>query len=273
MGIQITQNFSSQIQAINNAVSNAMRRVLYVDQTNGNDNNDGSQAAPFKTYKQAAKSIPYGGFARVIQVGAYVNMDESEDVNLIGKCIEINYSDPIEVGWTDYENGTARITTRFIIGNGGGVIFKGNYGSNAKIKINQNDTGLPLSVWKSLIHYNSNGMEGTAVFYFLNTKENYSPIEIYEGSLASGFDSSNLRGRKKLVIAEHYGRTGSDIVVNIAKNALLLDLYSDVGELVLRTNCKITDTSGNLLNPSDVIGGIVRDANGTPRNVISNLTL
>jgi len=47
-------------------VNSAMSKIFYVDQINGNDNNDGSQAYPFKTIQKAVDSAPVGGLCRII---------------------------------------------------------------------------------------------------------------------------------------------------------------------------------------------------------------
>jgi len=58
--------------------------------------------------------------------------------------------------------------------------------------------------------------------------------------------------------------------------------FKDVGGILLHLSgslilhdagCSILDSSGNTLTWGDVISGIVKDANGIPRNVVSNVVL
>lgn len=88
MGIQITQDFSSQINAINNAVSNAMKRTFYVDVVNGDDVNDGSAIYPFATLKKAIDSIPVGGKG-TIYIKEGQDFDVTTTINLENKKINI----------------------------------------------------------------------------------------------------------------------------------------------------------------------------------------
>jgi len=65
-----------------------MSRTFYVDAENGDDNNDGSEFAPFATIRKACDSVPVGGFGRInLADGQIFNIDT--DFYLINKYIEI----------------------------------------------------------------------------------------------------------------------------------------------------------------------------------------
>ena len=63
-----------------------MSRTFYVDAENGDDSNDGSSSAPFKTIKKACDSVPIGGYGE-IRCKTDQTFSLSESIHLINKTI------------------------------------------------------------------------------------------------------------------------------------------------------------------------------------------
>ena len=248
--------------------------IFYVDAVLGNDNNDGSGSAPFRTIKKAVDSVPFSGRA-IIKLLTEYEPTEEENIPVLGKKIIIDYSYPIKTDWVKMENiDYAKPKLTFEVGNGGTLEFVGNYASDAKIILLSNDTGFPEKAdLNSFVKLSSDGSVNSVSFYFLNTKENYPPVEIYSGGLVKGYPESNMRSFGNVVFGEHYGKAGSDIVVDKANGAFLFDFHLGCGALTFLTNCVIKDTNGNDLSLADVVLGVVKDANGVPRNIVSNIVL
>ena len=64
-------------------------RTFYVDATNGDDNNDGSSANPFKTIEKACNSVPTGGVG-YISLKSDININHN--IFLYHKSISFNFN-------------------------------------------------------------------------------------------------------------------------------------------------------------------------------------
>ena len=60
--------------------------ILYVDQTNGNDTNNGTKSAPFKSLQKAIDTMPTRGIGDIFILGDYVL---TSDVNVSSKKISL----------------------------------------------------------------------------------------------------------------------------------------------------------------------------------------
>ena len=84
-----TVSFSNRnklVQDFIESVNNAMIKNFYVEAINGNDTNDGSLNAPFKTPKKAIDSIPVGGVG-VVRLLSDVEL--TEDISIRRKHVVI----------------------------------------------------------------------------------------------------------------------------------------------------------------------------------------
>jgi len=57
--------YNANLVSAINAVPSMMSKTFYVDAVNGDDLNDGSSTAPFKTIKKAVDSVPVGGYGTI----------------------------------------------------------------------------------------------------------------------------------------------------------------------------------------------------------------
>ncbi|MGE0081997.1 MAG: hypothetical protein AB7U81_11930, partial [Thiohalomonadaceae bacterium] len=91
----LTNEVSGKMESINAAVANAIAAIpnnirnYWVDPINGNDSNDGSQAAPFMTIKRACDGVPVGGVGEIILTNQNDRYVLEHDVYLENKIITL----------------------------------------------------------------------------------------------------------------------------------------------------------------------------------------
>ena len=86
----VFDNKNKLIQDFITNVNSAMNKTFYVDAINGNDLNDGSQTAPFKTLKKAVDSVPAGGFAEIVLLSNVELANEAGSIWFNRKQILLN---------------------------------------------------------------------------------------------------------------------------------------------------------------------------------------
>ena len=201
-----------------------MCRTFYVDAVNGDDNNDGSQANPFKTIEQACNSVPTSGLG-VINLLSDVSL--LDIVNLSTKVIDIHlngHSLSLTVDSTS-------LLHRFWSNDSCSLIICGDSNSNSKLILPSSSDG--------------DGSQKTS-----------HPSLLAGGGLGTGFRS----------LALTYG-------VNVVLNDTaykLLELNNNIAGS-FTVNGSITDNTGNNQTWQDLVTGIVKDSNGIPRNIVSNI--
>ena len=141
-------NRAKLVQDFIQNVSSAMSKTFYVDQENGNDGNDGSINAPFKSLLKAFKSIPTGGYGKIFLKGSYTVSKDTGYAEYTGtnKFIEI-------IGELD-ENSQPKyiLKNSAQIGTYSQIII--NPGTTLWIKdliVESNDNGNPANHWKMLL--------------------------------------------------------------------------------------------------------------------------
>ena len=72
---------------------------------------------------------------------------------------------------------------------------------------------------------------------------------------------------------QHYYITLINTNITKTSTGLLVNCYGSALDYYRNANTTIQDSAGTALTDADIIGGIVRDANGLPRNVRSNIVL
>lgn len=115
-GNLITQTVPNLQKVINNVQSNInsiVAKTVYVNQTNGNDNNDGTQSRPFKTLQKAVDTCPPGGYISINIVGDY-----TLDNNVIisgGRFVVITLNGKISSTWIPIQANGLHAITRFYL--------------------------------------------------------------------------------------------------------------------------------------------------------------
>ncbi len=238
---------SDLVSAIN-AVPGMMSKTFYVDAVNGNDSNDGSQAAPFATLKKAIDSAPPGAVCyiylldnapHIVSANIYANnkrivITKAAGVVTNPKVIFKSYT--VDVGGTVYNsNNHLSLSNSYI------------YTSYVDFEVEAaTDTTLPYASASRGFHTdNSNA---------LITNSNII------GNGLSVFSSRNTNGAFSLFICS--------VIIN---NGNLID--TNYGTMRFASySTTYVDSTGAILSPPPITG-IIKDTNGTPRNVISNIVL
>jgi len=249
-----------------------MYRTFYVDAENGDDTNDGSSSAPFKTIGKAFNATPIGGFSEITIIGDYT-LEKNEYVG-INKTILIVISDghKFTAKWYEYNDTAALYHIDFSYSSLGiRLVQTDTNGDNpSQIVIPENDTGKDKSIYlRDLFHLTT--------YYKTHTSnlliQTYSVvsgtvIEINDGVFTSVYKSNYNWGNFSFGFTLH---SNVDIVVNTANNALLADFGNKTGILQFATQGSIKNQDGDSITLKDIVSGIVKDADsGNPINLISN---
>ena len=250
-----------------------MSRTFYVDQVNGDDSNDGSESAPFRTLQKAVDSIPVGGMGVIKLMSDYEVTDHTETVWIYSKHIHISLEGHRLRTTVDSSSGFNKLRLVFY-----------NFASLLAFYLGGT----------SQIILDDDGYDPSEDWYAGRRKL----ISCSAEDLDLGF-----LGRSQVSIIARYMQEGVPFLV-IKKGALVgykggVGEYTvdgfDVGVVALDGESKVVidgvlmfvdapvnfhwyvetveDSNGNSVDIKDKILGIVRDANGVPRNVISNLVL
>ena len=236
-------------------------RTFYVDADNGDDNNDGSSANPFKTIKKACDSVPTGGIANIELLAGQTYVLES-DIGIYNKKIRfLKHGDgdnPIVT--TKTRTRTSGSNTYAEVNNfhiSGGAL---NFYSGVDIVVPSNSTGdniSPLNNGFIIPEYNT--YSGAFIgFHYCSITINgdFSLINNYNYGGGSPFTDIKFWG-----VTVNLMKNGTKVISNNGNSTCSIGWYST-----------IKDSSGNDISVSDnLLSGVVKDSNGVPRNVISNI--
>jgi len=236
-----------------NDVNSAMSKHVYVDAENGSDETgDGSSSVPFKTLKKAIDSIPPGGIAIIYLAKGRTYVIDSH-IRLVNKKISIFSATSINADYPDLQNSQNAPVIEFRDGGHisliGSTISFGTYFRGVYIKD-------AYSKRASLVHKDSLTTGGgqfilPAIFDIAHSRMVLSN---------NAYISSDVVRIRKTAI-NHSGQ---------AKFIKIIEtLNLQLNEPILRN----PDDSNAMWNWSNVIENIVKDSNGVPRNIISNIVL
>ncbi len=244
-------------------VRTAMFKTFYVDQTNGDDNNDGSSGSPFKTLNKACDSVPTGGFGIINLLS---NITITSNIFINSKNIQIIASTDTTITATAYIKETGGT---YYNACEGFKLINGNL-SFSKIKLvvpskaNSSygwawntgviTTGINFSLFNSIsgVSFFGVGMTDNTVIY-----------QPSDGCPAIITGSTDTAGSAFFQLSHASIKTDS---------SQLFSIVFSIGIMFFGAyNSILTDTSGNSKSWSDVISGIVKDSNGVPRNIVSNI--
>lgn len=89
---QLNSNVDSAIANVNAAIPNAVKsqmlQVIYLDENNGDDANDGTSNKPKATFKGCVHSVPVGSLT-TIRVKEGSNLTVNEPITIVGKLISV----------------------------------------------------------------------------------------------------------------------------------------------------------------------------------------
>jgi len=247
-------------QAINGGYSQAyldtkynppMSRTYYVDAVNGSDTNDGSNSYPFKTIKKAVDSTPTGGYVYIVLKSDYVFESSAEAIVKRNIYIWIVGNNTYSLIFKVRQNGSYNTLSYFRPLGFFGLVL---YDVDITIDISTEDPNLNYDTRNQVIAktYSSSGF-----------------VQILHSNINLP-DSSNVS-----LLCQGHGHTLEflplklyNVDINGTANSKLILSYS--GTILLFTNDTRLNTNGTW---SDLLAGVIRDADGKPRNVLSNIVL
>lgn len=252
----LVTTFRDKDKAITSALTAAvaaaptLERTFYVDAVTGNDNSEGTQAAPFKTLKKAVPAIPYGGGGIIYLAGA--------QEHIIDSLIQVPWRSIIfaatpgasekptikNVCTTD-DNSTAGFAM-----NNASLYFSGLVLRTADYRIANAPTN---NVYMGLIRRNDRPAGPVSV----------SGCEIRLGDTPFMRLTSNGQMGSLALYSVAITRVGTN------PSAALLDAANI--PCLLAAGAVTAPAGAKWLN--DLVTGVVLDANNVPRNILTNLIL
>ena len=251
----------------NRLVNGGMYKDFYVDQTNGNDSNNGTQESPFKSLQSAIDNIPVGGAGTIHILGDYVL---TSNINIVSK-IRIYLILHGTLTTTEYSPRT----------NYTGIYCINVTNSSLYVYITSSDNGkivVPAKSSTNIVaqpHYAI--FNGSTYSNFADIKlflpieqDNYNPIIVNSGFGLVSIDGwSHHRTYLNVEIAGHSSGTNRNIIVD--SNSTLVSFNNATGNFYYNYSGGLTDETNTSIPVSNCVTGIVKDANGVPRNITSNI--
>ncbi|MCD6489412.1 MAG: phage tail protein [Thermodesulfobacterium sp.] len=218
-----------------------MHREFYVDAENGDDNNDGSQSAPFKTLKKAIDSVPNGGAVCIyLYYDQIYEIDCDIDLNnniLVFRTTGSGTNKP-KIYFRNYVSSNLNWTHQFKCRGACSIDI-----IDVDLEMEAQDSAYSDSVWCVAI--------SGRFAMLVQVRISNSTIVIRGLGFLSGRDCGFAS----------IGVSGCNI---IDEKGALLHVVNGVGAVV---NIDSGITNGGWVN------GLIKDTNGVPRNVISNIVL
>ena len=245
---QLTLPFSQTPILVNG--QDLMHRTFYVDAVNGDDSNPGTGDAPFKTLKKAIDSVPVGGKATV---SCTSDVTLSEEISLHSKNIRIVLNDHTLVvsSFSDTVNK-----------------YFGFEMSGSEIRIESGTIQL-------------SGKANTDLSWAISAIG-----AVFKGSHPAGPNLVSIGSCSLLLPADAgvlccTGISAWSILTHLLLERCVITrdggvIYavqgsgSGIGTLSI-FDTTITDSSGNAVEWTDVVSGIIYDSSNIPRNIVSNI--
>jgi len=265
-----TVSFPNRNKLVQDFIANTSRVMfktvtVYVDQANGDDRNDGSKSAPFKTLKKAVDSVPSGG--RVI-INVLGNYTIREHIHVENKKVIIRMQDRKILKTTWYQDSGNNNNSLYGFRCSGFVGLEFHLRGGSKIILD--DEGFSTTVKGGTSSYKQFIQKTESCVGYVYVRGFYGPrraeIELAGvNSFPVFMSTGHLHSSEALIL--HMS------LVNIRKSRRGYLTYGD-GIFGLKAwNTKVVGSNNRQIRWDIVISGIIRDSRGTPRNVISNIIL
>lgn len=229
--------------------------TYYVDHANGDDNNSGSSSAPFKTIKKAVDSAPAMSVITIVLKGT----GHVVDANILGRFSKVEI-----YGDTTVAGGKSKIIFKAYTSNNYNFLYGFDQTTsvsflNCEIDFDlSGDNGsYPYSAERNVVRYSK--QRATVVgIHLYKTKVNLPNNDKYR--LAVATSSSQAGIALSMYLTEIHSASANNMLVKIGGATLTLVAYS-------------TTYTGEITTLEPLIAGIVKDGNGVPRNVLSNVVI
>ena len=232
-----------------------MAREYWVDNNVGSDTNPGTSSAPFKTIKKAIDSVPVGGKG-LIRIAGGQTYTLTENILLYNKYIVL------------VKEGTDKpvITADQYTSGGYGYLYCFNVANSAVASHNihyvipQNNTGTSLS-YHGLGLFRSDVEAGNCSLYFF-----YCDVGLNDNAGYVLFNHNRYGASPAFA-----GLTLFTCTVSINKSNAFLVWLNNNSLAYSVVSSTIQDNAGSGKNWQDLVSGVLRDSNGRPMNILSNL--
>ena len=246
-------------------------KVVYVDAQNGDDNNPGTADAPFKTIRKAVDSVPTGSIGVIVLKNGQTHyLPADDDIYILGKQIlfvawsstvdsngdgSYPYTNPPTIYFSKKNNGTV---SKFILG-GNSCIGFGRWGRGVVL---EDDPNAPLNDIIIYGHCDTVPNIGQS-FGYKKLSVAHSYIKLKKARLTAMIDEVSFRLAKIFFDDSD----SSHLIFDVGWGTLRFEV--DAGDLVKYDG----SASIGWNNIGNYIHYIIRDSNGTPRNIVSNIIL
>jgi len=260
-------------------VNSVMYKTIYVDAENGSDNTgDGSSSAPFKSLQKAIDSIPPGGQGYITIVGNYTVTESI--IKVVNKSITISLSGELHFKPIVRVSGSYKYkgVTKFIVASNSLLRIASGY-SNFQIIIDEDypddwDSAMSHANGQTIFSACSSRIEigaynvkhnskilvkipaGFSLFSTSTSDWYFSPRAIH--SIFS-FSVASSESNHKIIL------DGNFLINGTQAPTYVLNFYINYPSL------KLVDSQGNNIDLKNKIVGIIKDSNGIPRNIVSNV--
>ena len=218
-------------------------RIFYVDSVNGSDNNPGTNTEPFATINKACDSVPEGGVGYINIQGTF---DITNNIVLRNKLIDLvawdvnNYP---TINVTSYVSGDYNRLYSFVLYCSKLVLRKCNVNLPTKA-----DTDLSWSGDNGFVRFTGWFMGGWNAFLGESLTVDLNTDSVHLCRTNGGYGAVYL--------------SNSDITTN--SSGYCYYISSALGGMYFEYNCTLDNNDYR-------VSGIIKDGNGVPRNLISNV--
>ena len=276
-GSEVTKTFpniTKQIEINKLSIHDLMFKLSYVDQANGNDDNNGSTTdTAFRSLQKAFNTIPTGGHGIIYILGVY-DLGTSQEYTKFNKNIRIIIGPDSQLRNRVAVDGSYAIQGGIIIQAGTSLTVRISDSDSdsqlTKIYSPANNTGVIYKpTFAGFFGFPSGSPGGFAKLSIITRVRNPDTeiIRIEDGYFFWRRNWDDIRSiNPSLSLIGHY--TGKYVIGH-----KLADFDSTPAMFNISANvASFVDLSGNAITDfSTIVDGIVRDSNGIPRNISSNI--
>ena len=226
--------------------------TIYVDQTNGNDSNRGTQKSPFKSLQKAINTVPRYGYGDIHIVGDYtlssnVKIESKKKITLIlhGTLTTTEYSRDNYTGIYSIDIVDSLVHVIIDTNNNGKIVVP------AKSSVNNVDP----------THYTM--FRGTKQSNFIDIKfdlrsrhDNYNPIVINSGFglVSAGEWSSDKPNLNVKLVGYYIGKPNNRNII-VDSNSTLVSFENTKGKFYYGYDAGLTDETNTAISVSNCIKG------------------
>jgi len=245
-------------------------RTFYVDQQNGDDNNEGTSSEPFASFHKAIMATPTGGAAKIYLANDYIFDETHAPIDIVGKNITIVFNGhQIKVfPYTQRPDGHVQYARLYVQNSTLSFYMNGT----ANLTLEENNTGKPI-IYAGFVLTTGYYPRGVNAFNIYATgQDDQEIITIKANGLFGHYGAMPITYFSHLSL-DGYRQNGKNII-KLYPNTSLYTIGDGCGSFSHKPGyIECVDQDGNHLDIKNYIAGVVRDSNGLPRNLITNVIL